>query len=319
MTLPSRPPQPTRVWDDPRIIVPDDDVWMAMSPGERDEAFERIRAVFEEYREAMAEGVRHFRRKSGAAADLEAYFRRAGRQVFIACELSVLYPREPAFVPDILAVLDCDPAIEPERWHVTEQGRGIDAVIEVRNLGKKHKDLVENVTDYARLKIPEYFSYDCRRGVLRGWRLPTSGATVYQPVVPQHGYLHSKVLGLELAVVGQRLRFFVNGSLVPDAEELVARLQSIADERLTALDDAERQRADAERQRDDVLDRLARYQVTFARTLLELLRLRGLALSPAQHARIVAEPEGDALERWAERALTATTADEVFDAPMAAG
>jgi Uma2 family endonuclease len=319
MTMPSQPPRVARVWDDPRIVVPGNDVWMAMSPEERDAAFERIRAVFEEHREAMSEGVRHFRRKSGAAADLDAYYRRAGRRVFIACELGVLYPKEPAIVPDILAVLDCDPDIEPERWHVAEQGRGIDVVIEVRNLGKKHKDLVENVVDYARLKIPEYFSYDCRRGVLRGWRLPTPDAMTYQPIVPQRGYLYSKVLELELAVVAQRLRFFVNGSLVPDAAELVARLQSIADERLEALDqaerqraDAERQRADAERQRNDVLDQLARAQVTLARMVVEVCRLRDVALTPEQHARVVSEHDLDALERWAERAPTMATADELL-------
>lgn len=312
MSRPSQPPRPKRVWDDPRIVVPADSVWMAMSPAERDAAFERIRAVFEEYREAMSEGVRHFRRKSGAAADLEAYFRRAGRRVFIACELAVLYPREPAFVPDILVVLDCDPDIEPERWHVAEQGRGLDCIIEVRNQGRKHKDLVQNVSDYARLRIPEYFSYDCRRGVLRGWRLPSPSATAYQPIVPQLGYLHSKVLGLELAIVHQRLRFFVNGALVPDAEELAARLQSIADDRLAALDESERQRADA-------LDQLARTQVTLARTVLALLEARGVSLSPEQHARVAAEHEADALERWAERAPTAATAAELFadDAPPA--
>lgn len=57
MTMPSRPPHVARVWDDPRIVVPDDDVWTAMSPEERDEAFERIRAVVDEYREATPEGA----------------------------------------------------------------------------------------------------------------------------------------------------------------------------------------------------------------------------------------------------------------------
>ena len=61
-------------------------------------------------------------------------------------------------------------------------------VIEVRNLGRKHKDLVENVEDYARVQIPEYFSYDCRSNALRGWRLPDAGAKTYVPVVPQGAF-----------------------------------------------------------------------------------------------------------------------------------
>ncbi|MFO0646696.1 MAG: Uma2 family endonuclease [Polyangiales bacterium] len=312
MTMPSQTPRPRRVWDDPRIVVPDEATWAAMTPDERDAAVERIREVFAEYVVAMSEGVRHFRRKAGIGADLDAYFRRAGRQVFVACEMAVLYPGEATIVPDVSVVLDCDPDIEPESWGVADQKRGIDLVIEVRNLGKKHKDLVENVTDYARLHIPEYFSYDCRRGVLRGWRLPSPGATTYQPIVPQGGYLRSQALGLELLVVNRRLRFFVNGSIVPDAAELVARLQSIADERLGALDEAEAKRAEAEQQRADVVDRMEKLQVAFARMIVDACALRGVELTPAQHARVVSETDANLLTLWSTRVFDARSGDELF-------
>ena len=324
--MPPQTPRPRRVWDDPRIVVPDEATWAAMTPDERDAAVERIREVFAEYVVAMSEGVRHFRRKAGIGADLDAYFRRAGRQVFVACEMAVLYPGEATIVPDVSVVLDCDPDIEPESWVVADQKRGIDLVIEVRNLGKKHKDLVENVTDYARLHIPEYFSYDCRRGVLRGWRLPSPGATTYQPIVPQGGYLRSQVLGLELLVVNRRLRFFVNGSIVPDAAELVARLQSIADERLGALDEAEakraeaeqrhaeaeQQRARAEQQRADVVDRMEKLQVALARMIVDACALRGVELTPAQHARVVSEADANLLTLWSTRGFSARSGDELF-------
>jgi len=319
MTLPFRPGSPVRAWDDPRVRMPDAETWERLTPRERDAVVERIEAVLEEYREAMSEGVRHFRRKSGVAADLDAHFRRAGRAVFFACELAVLYPGEPAIVPDVLAVLDCDPDYEPERWIVQDEKRGIDLVLEVRNLGKKHKDLVDNVRDYARLKIPEYFSFDCRRGTLRGWRLPSPDAQSYQPILPQGGYLRSNVLELDLAVVQMRVRFFANQSLVPTEAELVTRLQSILDERQGALDVAERQRDDAERQRDalerqraDVLDQLSRAQVVLARSLLEVCRLRGLTLSTEQSARIASESDMTTLMRWSERSFEATSADAIF-------
>jgi Putative restriction endonuclease len=155
------------------------------------------------------------KRKMGIALDLDAHFRRTGRQVYIGSNLAVLYPGETVIVPDVLAVVDCDPDYEPERWVVLDEKRGIDLVIEVRNLGKKHKDLVENVRDYARVRIPEYFSYDCRSGALRGWRLADPKAQSYVPIVPQGGYLRSQVLGLDLAVVHNRLRFFSNESMIP--------------------------------------------------------------------------------------------------------
>ncbi len=305
MVYPIPPARAPRVWDDPRIRFPDEDTWAKLSPAEREAVIERIEATLDEYREAMSEGTRHVKRKMGAALDLDAHFRRAGRKVYIGSELAVLYPGEDVIVPDVLAVLDCDPDYEPERWIVPAERRGIDLVIEVRNLGKKHKDLVENVRDYARVRIPEYFSYDCRRGILRGWRLTEPGGQTYLPIVPQGGALRSRVLELDLAVVDARLRFFINQSMVPTERELVDRLQRLVDERAEAL-------ADAERQRTDAADKLSRVQVALARSVLDVCRLRGLTLSEDQRARVLAEPDAAALATWAERAPDAPSADALF-------
>ncbi|MFO0649984.1 MAG: Uma2 family endonuclease [Polyangiales bacterium] len=315
----SQRPGGKRVWDDPRIVVPDEATWTRMTPGEREAAAEAIEAVLDEYREAMSEGVRHSKRKAGVAADLDAHFRRLGRGVLLANELAVLYPGEPVIVPDVLAVVDCDPDYEPERWVVFEERRGVDVVIEVRNLGKKHKDLVENVLDYARVRIPEYFSYDCRSGALRGWRLGAPGAQSYVPIVPQGGYLRSQVLALDLAVVRNRLRFFSNQSMIPTESELVTRLQSLVDERQVERDEAARQRDEAARQRDeaarqrdDALDRLGLAQATLSKAIFETCRLRGVALDDAQRARVAAEEDIARLSAWAARAFEATSASELF-------
>ncbi|MBX3270585.1 MAG: Uma2 family endonuclease [Sandaracinaceae bacterium] len=326
------PSAPKRLWDDPRIVFPDEATWARLSPEERERVIEEILLVEHEYLEAMAEGVRHSKNKTGIGADLDGHFRRAGRPVFLATELAVLYPGEPMIVPDVLAVVDCDPDIEPDTWVVLDQGRGIDLVIEVRNLGRKHKDLVENVRDYARLGIPEYFSFDCVHGHLRGWRLGAAGGG-YQPIVPQGGYLRSVVLGLELATVGKRLRFFANASMVPDAAELVARLQGIADDRQSALEAAEREREAAEREReaaerereaaerereaaararDHALEREARLRAALARTVVEACRARGLALTDAQRARVEAEADVAVLSDWASRVFDVARADELF-------
>ena len=301
-----------RAWDDPRVVFPDEETWAALSPSEREAVIERILGVLEEYREAMSEGVRHFRRKAGAGADLDAHYRRAGRAVFIACELAVFYPREAVIVPDVLAVMDCDPDIEPESWVVQDQGRGIDVVIEVRNLGRKHKDVVENVRDYARRRIPEYFSYDCRRSILRGWRLSAAGAQSYVPIVPQGGYLPSAVLGLDLCVVDSRLRFFINHAMVPNERELAARLQSLVEQQRATVDEATQERDRAARERDDSVDRLQRAQASLAGGVLGLCAARGIALDPDQQARVASEAEIDALVRWMSRAATATDAAALF-------
>ena len=312
MVQPSHPTKPPSPWDDPRLVFPDEEAWAALPPAERERVIERIVDVLEEYRAAMSEGVRHFRRKAGAGADLDAHFRRAGRGVFVACELAVFYPAEPVIVPDVLAVMDCDPDIEPESWVVQDQGRGVDVIVEVRNLGKKHKDIVDNVRDYARRRVPEYFSFHCRTGQLRGWRLAEPGARVYQPIVPQGGYLRSEVLGLELAVVDLRLRFYANQALVPTEGELVARLQSLTDQKQSQLDDAEKRLDDTEKRLDDALDRLSAAQVAMARGVLALCEARGLSLREEQHARVVSEADVAVLARWLSAAATASDGDAVF-------
>lgn len=113
------------------------------------------------------------------------------------------------------------------------------------------------------------------------------------------------MLGLDLAIVDTRLRFFVNQSMIPTESELVSRLQRLVDEREDALSEAERQRA-------DTLDQLSRVQVALARSVLELCRLRGLALTEDQRARVLSEPDAAALSTWAERAVTEDSADALF-------
>lgn len=299
-------------WDDPRLVFPSTEVWLALDADARAAEIERILDALSEYRELMAEGVRHMRSKVGAAAELDGHFRRAGRPVFVASELPVFYPGEAVIAPDVMAVVDCDPDIEPDSWVVADEGRGIDFVLEVRNQGKAHKDLVDAVRDYARRGIPEYFAFDCRRGHLRGWRLGGPNATSYQPILPQRGYLPSRVLGLELAPVGTRLRFFTNGAVVPDATELIARLEAATDAQQAALDERTRKLDESNRKLDDALDRLGAAQAALIDGLLSLCAARALTLSAEQQARIVSEDDILRLSTWLRRAAVATDAASLF-------
>ncbi len=49
-----------------------------------------------------------------------------------------------------------------------------------------------------------------------------------------------------------------------------------------------------------------------ARMLVRVLRGRGFTVSPEVEARLLATDSVDALERWADRALAASSLDEVF-------
>jgi hypothetical protein len=52
-----------------------------------------------------------------------------------------------------------------------------------------------------------------------------------------------------------------------------------------------------------------------ARALLTALRVRGIAVPDAARERILAVKDPDRLERWLERAIVASSLDEVIDDP----
>ncbi|CAN5865935.1 hypothetical protein BH11MYX4_BH11MYX4_60320 [soil metagenome] len=227
------------------------------------------------------EGDLHRKAKQGALSALDDFFRRAGRRIYLSSELIVFYPGEPRFVPDLIAVLDVDPH-DRTRWVVDAEGKGIDFVLEVLVAGDQRKDLELNVERYARLGIHEYFVFDRARLRLHGYRLaPAPGperaratATAYQRVVPQAGHFPSAVLGLDLVLDGERLRFFAGNAPLEDADEMIARLGTMLDkviareEELTARLEEERRLREEERRLREEVDR----QLAEARS--ELARLK---------------------------------------------
>lgn len=293
-------------WSDPRLRAPSAEEWAAMSEAERTRAEERILGALEDYREAMSEGTRHSRPKINAYKDLGDHFSRAGRRVVLATELCVLYPGQQAIVPDLLAVMDvADPERERESWRVLDEGRGIDFVLEFRNLGKKHKDLAENVKDYAQRGIAEYFSYDCRSRRLHAWRLDSADVRIYTPMMPQGGVFPSLVLDLELGVTEGRLRFFKNLAQIPTSEELVGRLQKMTDSFQDQLEEAEQQRKEA-------VCRLDSARIGVIELLLRRLAERGLALTEPQRAQVLECDDFGRLLRWLDLASSASTAEDIL-------
>ena len=130
----------------------------------------------------MTEGRRHEKAKTQTIDALELHFEAIGRAVYLAEEMAVLYPGEPVFSPDVLAVLGVREPEDDARlaWVVADEGRGVDLVIEVLHHGNRRKVLVDNVERYAKLGIPEYFVYDRLHQQLYGHRLPSVDARRYQ-------------------------------------------------------------------------------------------------------------------------------------------
>jgi Uma2 family endonuclease len=256
---------------------------------------------------AMSEGRPHKKAKTRALDALNLHFRTMGRAVYLAEEMAVLYPGEKPFTPDLLAVLD---VVEPEddqrmSWVVADEGKGLDLVIEVLHKGDRDKDLVENVERYAHLGIPEYFVYDRGRQQIHGFRLPDGGARRYQRLVPQLGRYRSNVLGFDLAIQGDALRFLVGEAELPGSEQLIGRLRGM----MARIEDRTRQVEEAIEAAQRLADQALAGQ---ARAVVTMLGIRGIAVGDVERERILGERDVSRLERWLEKAAVAGSVAEVL-------
>jgi len=290
-------PAPTWVVDpnDPR--APPEDIWDAMSPAERQRVVDSLPSEFPAWEaHPPPEGDLHFNAKVEARDVLGGYFARTGRRVYLACELPVYYPGEIMFAPDVLAVLDVEKHAR-RSWVVKDERKGLDLALEVLVHGDRRKDLEGNVERYARLGISEYFVFDRGRLRLSGYRLATPAARTYQPILAQAGHYASRVLGLDLRIEGNRLRFYHAAMALPDANELIASLERM-------VDDVEQRIAAAEERANEE----GRLRAEAERQLAEEVSLRAEAeRERAEEARLRAEAERQRAE--AERQFAEARAE----------
>jgi Uma2 family endonuclease len=247
--------------------------WDAMTPEERKRVVDALPTSLPIHLNPP-EGDIHRRAKERAFGALDDFFRRAGRRIYLSSELIVFYPGERSFVPDLIAVLDVE-AHDRTRWVVDVEGKGLDFVLEVLVDADPRKDLELNVERYAALGIPEYFVFDRGRMRLHSYRLAAEGR-VYERIVPQLGRYPSRVLGLDLALVGERLRFFAGSAQLEDTDEMIARLGSMLDNVMKQQDERERL------ERELAEERAGREQERAKREELE----RAMALLIAENERL---------------------------------
>jgi Uma2 family endonuclease len=238
-------------------MAPSGEEWEALSPAERAAVAAALPGEVTDAEMTMPEGERHFKAKTRALDALRSYFTRQRRRIYLAAEMPTYYPAEPRFAPDLLAVLDAED-VERDKWVVSAEGKGLDWVLEVHVGGDRKKDAELNVARYARLGIPEYFLYDRARNRLAAYRLASPDARIYTPIVPNHSLYESRVLGLDVQVDTDRLRFYAGTALLLESDEFIARLQAMCDdaqgrreEEIRLREEADRRREEAEQRRDE--------------------------------------------------------------------
>jgi len=240
--------------NDPR--APTQEIWDGLTTEERAQVVAALPAEVP-LELHPPEGDEHRVPKERTRNALDEFFRTIGRRIYVSSELATYYPNESRFCPDILAVLDVD-SHERSRWVTSQEGKGLDLVIEIHVGGSATKDFETNVLRYARLEIPEYFIFD-RVGVrILGYRLKPKSST-YERIVPQGGRLTSNVLGLDLTLEGGMLRFYYGTAPVLFLDELVTKLNGMVTDLVEARDRA-LQRAEEQAQRAEEQARRAQEQ-----------------------------------------------------------
>jgi Uma2 family endonuclease len=246
-------------------------VWQLLTEDERLVVVEALPSEFEWA--LPPEGDPHRKASGGPLSALEAYFRRIGRRVYLSSNLPVYYPGERVFAPDLIAVVDVDPH-DRDRWVVEHEGKGLDLVLEVLYRGDDRKDLERNVTRFARSGISEYFIYDRKRGRLTGYRVPEGGGAEYRPIVPQGGRWPSAVLGLDLALEGDRLRLYSGTAPVPELQELALRGEALLSDAMQRVEAAEHRAEEEARRAEEEARRRAEAEEELSRLRAELKRLQ---------------------------------------------
>ena len=302
MVAPLRTPPGT---PGPLPVAPTEEVWRTMSVAARErfqiEVNDALSAV--DPQRTMGEGRPHKKAKSRAVDMLGLHFKAMGRVIYLAEEMTVIYPGAEVFSPDVLAVLDVEQPEDDERlsWVVVDEGKGLDLVLEVLHRGDRKKDLVDNVERYASLGIAEYFIYDRGKQQIYGYRLAGPGARSYQRIVPQAGRYPSAVLGLDLVLQQGSLRFYLGMAELIGSGELIDRLTGMVESLETKAEQAE-----------------AKVDQAVASTrenLLAILAARGIADASDARDRVMDCDDLAVLQGWLVRALSVSSARELFVAP----
>jgi hypothetical protein len=142
----------TEFADDPDApVAPTLEVWAGLPPAERAAWLTRLGPIPWEAMPPI--GDPHINAERDVEDALGGWFRRRGLRAYIGRGLTVYYPGQPRFAPDLFVVFDVE-ARDRTTWVVPAEGRGLDFVLEVHASGDRAKDMTRHREWFARLGIP---------------------------------------------------------------------------------------------------------------------------------------------------------------------
>ena len=192
----------------------------------------------------MAETPIHWRATVDATDPLHEFYRNRP-DVYVGSDMLMYYregdPRRNVS-PDVFVSFGVPKLPERRVWLVWLEGKGPDFVLEVTSKSTRREDEGRKKKLYAELGVREYWQFDPEgdylNPILKGHRLGLDGG-YGDLVLAERGdtLCHSSLLGLELRLEGDRLRFFDparGGYLLTYAEQ--DRARRVAEARVAELE-----------------------------------------------------------------------------------
>ena len=163
----------------------------------------------------MAETPIHWHATVDAAQPLQEFYRDHA-DVYVGSDM-MMYYREgdirACVSPDVFVAFGVPKLPERRVWRTWVEGKLADFVLEITSLGTRRVDEVTKTALYAELGIREYWQFDPEgdylEPMLKGRRLGSNGQYRTLTLQKRDGALcHGSLLGLELRLEGERLRYF---------------------------------------------------------------------------------------------------------------
>lgn len=209
--------------------------WQDLSPDQKARVLAELPAELAwEISPTWSDAARHL--VTNAVDCLQGFYRSLKQPYYVSSRLAVYYPAEPVFAPSVL-VCRVAPVVR-DKWVVTHEGTGVDWTLDVfTELSGERLEALR--AKYERLEVKECFFYELKRGTLTGFRFDAQTHRNSR-IEPTRGRAHSEVLGLDLAIEGAQLRFFIGTAALPDAHEQWERAEALLAESLIHKSAAER-------------------------------------------------------------------------------
>ena len=186
----------------------------------------------------MAETPIHWRATVDAALPLQDFYRDRA-DVYVGSDM-MMYYREgdirACVSPDVFVAIGVPKLPERRVWRTWVEGKLADFVLEITSLSTRRVDEGTKKELYAELGVREYWQFDPEgdylEPMLQGRRLGSDGEYRTLALERRNGVLgHGTMLGLELRLEGDRLRFFDprRGDYLPtswEKEEALRALQA---------------------------------------------------------------------------------------------